>query len=108
MLRISSHTGLFWSCLSVCSHSVMCGNFFCVNCNVVGHLKGIRDCSYNISGASNEGVNLNLRDGLAYSRKSLVIDCRHIYIFRIYQVLGVTVHVIQRVQKVYTQCETCK
>lgn len=76
--------------------------FFCVNCNVVGHLKGNRYCSYNILGASYEGVNLNLKDGLACSRKSLVIDCRHSYILRIYQVLGVTVHVIQRVQKVYT------
>jgi hypothetical protein len=77
--------------------------FFCVNCNVVGHLKGNRYCSYNISGASYEGVNLNLNGGLACSRKSLVINCSIvIYVLRIYQGLGVTVHVIQRVQKVYT------
>lgn len=97
MLRISSHTGLFWSCLPSLFPFSDVWEFFCVNLNIVGHLKWIRDSSHKISGASYVGANLNLRDILAYSRKNLVTDCRHNYIFRIYQVLGVTIHVIQRV-----------
>jgi len=68
MLRISSHTDHLWSCLSRLLPFSDVWEFFCVNCNIFGHLKGIRDFSYKISGASHVGVNLNLRDVLAYSR----------------------------------------
>lgn len=64
-------------------------------------MKGIRCISHKFSGATCVGVNLNLRDVLAYSRKSLGTDWRHNYVLRLYKVLGVTVHVIQRVLKVY-------
>jgi len=68
MLRISSHTDLLWSCLPRLFPFSDLWEFLFVNCNVVGHFKGIRDFSFTISGASHVGVFLNLRDVLAYSR----------------------------------------
>lgn len=68
MLRISSHTDLLWSCLPRLFPFSDVWEFLCVNCNVVGHFKGIRDFSYKICGASHVGVILNLKDVLTYSR----------------------------------------
>lgn len=55
MLRISSHTDLLWFCLSRLFPFSDVWEFFCVNYDVFGHLKGIRDFSYKISGASYVG-----------------------------------------------------